>query len=246
MRRKTVILIAVVVLAVVAGGSVYALTRDSGGGKSKSESAAAQESLTPPAVPTFTGTGSSTPSTGGHGPPVPEARELPNDKAGGTRWGEISAAGATFRIPWDDREWEVMYDGGSFYSGFAGLPFIRLTHLPTGQARVYSLLTGEVLLCADRSAVLKVPTLDVIADHGQPVECKSQSLTPDERQVFAHARVSGHHEYSGPPDYPVPTIPGLKTTPVPPDWIEPGFTPAAPSATPEATPTGEMTPEPQP
>jgi len=244
MNRKAVILLAVVVLAVVGGGGAYALTRDSGGGKNKSESAAAQEPLTPPAVPTFTGTGSSTPSTGGHGPPVLQNRELPDDRTGGTIWVETTAGGATWRFPGDDREWELAYDGGTYDSGFAGLPFIRLTHLPTGQARVYSLLTGEVLLCADRSAVLDDPS-----DQGQPVECNRQNLTPEERQVFAHVRVTGRYEYyHGPPPYPVPTIPGLKMTPVPPEWewAPPGLTPEAPSATPGATPPGEMTPGPQP
>jgi hypothetical protein len=240
MRRKAIAFIAVLVLVGVAGGTYVALGQSGTGGNGSD--APGEDVLNPPSTATSAATGGST-STGGHGPPIPQHRELPDDRTGGATWVETTAAGATWRFPADDREWELAWDQGSYYSGFAGIPNIRVTHLTTGQARVYSLLTGEVMLCADRSAVLGNP-----GDQGEAVECAGQDLTPQERQVFAHVRVTGRYEYyHGPPPYPVPTVPGLKMTPVPPEWewTPPGLTPEAPSATPEATPTKGITPTPQ-
>lgn len=240
MGRRATAFIAVLVLVGVISGTYVAIGHPGIGGNG-SQDAPGEDVLNPPSPATSAATGGST-STGGHGPPVPQHRELPNDATGGTVWTETTAAGATWRFPSDDREWELAWDQGSYFTGFAGIPNIRVTHLTTGQARVYSLLTGEVMLCADRSAVLHP------MEHGEPVECERQNLTPEERQVFAHVRVTGRYEYyHGPPPYPVPTVPGLKMTPVPPEWewVPPGSTPEAPSATPGATPTAEITPAPQ-
>lgn len=243
MSRRAIILLAALALVAVVGGTYVAMGQPGIGGNGSPDTPS-KDVFRPPSTPTPKDAGSSTPSTGGHGPPVPQHRELPNDATGGTVWTETTAAGATWRFPSDDREWELAWDQGDYLTGFAGIPYIRVTHLTTGQARVYSLLTGEVMLCADRSAVL-----DSVLDHGKPVECDRQNLTPEERAVFAHVQVTGRYEYyHGPPPYPVPTVPGLKMTPVPPEWEwrPHGLTPEAPSATPGATPSGEMTPGAQP
>lgn len=95
--------------------------------------------------------------------------------------------------------------------GFAGLPFIRVTHFATGRARFYSLVEGKIILCSDRSAVLAAPTptTDAVAQQGVPVDCATQPLTPQERLIFAHVRVTGSYDrYRGPREG-EPTFPGL-------------------------------------
>jgi len=132
-------------------------------------------------------------------------------------------------------------DDGSGGDGFAGLPYIRVTHLTTGQARFYSLLDGALLLCADRSAVLASPTENRMADQGLPVDCAAQPLIAQERAVFAHVLVTGSYDrYRGPLEG-EPTFPGL-TLPTP--RPGPGGGPPA-SPTPAGTePSAGSTPEP--
>jgi hypothetical protein len=148
--------------------------------------------------------------------PVPQIEQLPDDTTGGTIWAETGLAGAVMRHPGDDKEWEVSVDEGSQYSGFDGIPNVRVTHLSTGKARVYSLLTGQVMFCSDRSAVLAEPTEDQIADLGEPEDCPNQVLSAIERAVFEHVQATGRYEYYfGPPVTAVPTVPGWSATPFP-------------------------------
>lgn len=134
------------------------------------------------------------------GPPRPEIRELPDDRTGGVAWGDTTAASARWRTPMEPN-WEVNWDQGVSASGFAGIPNIRVTHLTSGQARVYSLVDGVVLLCSDRSAVLAAgtPLSGLMADQGAPLDCAAQPLTASEQAVFAHVRVTGSYSrYRGP------------------------------------------------
>jgi hypothetical protein len=217
----------IVLLSAGFGLAAVACGRGQGGQESAS--------FTPTAVAT-----PGTPSGGGHGPPVPQTRELTQDTTGGTPWRETTAGGATWRTPTDDKEWEIAVDQGTYYSGFSGVPFVRVTHLTTGQARVYSLSTvynlvaGEVLLCSNRSAVLDQP-----GNNGEPVKCSEQNLTPDEQAVFGHVAMTGSYETHPPPPYPVPTQAGLEVPIL--------FPTASPQASPPsgtATPTLAATPTP--
>lgn len=168
------------------------------------------------------------PATGGSGPPVPQNRQLPGDTTGGTSWGETTAAGATWRAPWDDREWELSWDQGVSGTGFAGLPYIRVTHLATGQTRFYSLVTGDLILCTRRSGLPPppTPTGSTMRDNGIAVDCAAQALTPQERAVFGHVRVTGTYDRYDGPLAGEPTFPGLVLPTAPPSPL--GATPVLP------------------
>jgi hypothetical protein len=155
----------------------------------------------------------------GHGPPVPEYNQLLEDNTGNTSWVEASVGGVVARHPADDTEWAVRFDPGDYFAGFDGVPYVRVTHLATGKTRIYSLLTGELMLCTDRSAVLAAPTADLVADQGVPVDCSPKDLAPGEQAVFAHIKITGRYKYYlGPANSPMKTVPGWTETPVPPEW----------------------------
>ena len=148
----------------------------------------------------------------GHGPPVPQFRELPEaeENTGGIRWMEMSIAGVTFRFPADDKEWEAYYGGQDVE--LQEVTF-RLTHLPTGQARKYSLVSGRLKTC---SARIVTDQAAQVSDDGQDVECASQELTALERQVFARVATSiaGSHQL-GPPWRARDTATSVPRTPQP-------------------------------
>ena len=197
-RRRAAVRLCLFALPVLAAFAAVAAACGGDDATGPASSATAFPTKLPPGETAFAGSG----------PPSREYRQLTDDRTGATEWLEVTVAGVTFRGP-TDAEWELAVDEGVGGTGFAGLPNIRVTHLTTGQARVYSLVDGAVLLCSDRSAVLAMPTTNAMKMQGEPVDCARQPLTAQERVVFEHVRVTGSYDrYRGPLDG-EPTFPGL-------------------------------------